>query len=84
MYRFVCAKKARFEVRVMCRVLGISPSAYYDWERKQESERNKRDADLLTRIRHIFAAFRGRYGRRACTPSSPKRGSTSAANASLG
>ncbi len=46
----------------MCRVLGISPSAYYGWERKRQSERTKRDADLLALIRRIFAKFRGRYG----------------------
>jgi hypothetical protein len=49
-------------VRVVCRVFGISPSTYYSWERKQQSERARRDGDLLASIRRIFAKFRGRYG----------------------
>jgi putative transposase len=56
------AEKAHFEVRRMCRVLGIAPSRYYDWERKQQSERAKQEAALLALIRRIFAKFRGRYG----------------------
>jgi transposase InsO family protein len=58
----VLAEKAHFEVRRMCRVLGIAPSRYYDWERKQQSERARREAELLASIRRIFAKFRGRYG----------------------
>jgi transposase InsO family protein len=46
----------------MCRVFGFAPSAYYGWERKQQSDRAKQDADLLTAIRRIFAQSRGRYG----------------------
>jgi transposase InsO family protein len=46
----------------MCRVLGIASSRYYEWERKQQSERAVKDDDLLASIRHIFAKFRGRYG----------------------
>jgi putative transposase len=56
------AEKAHFEVRRMCRVLGIAPSRYYDWESKQQSERAKQEAALLALIRRIFAKFRGRYG----------------------
>jgi len=46
----------------MCNVLGVSPSAYYEWEREQESQHEKRDAELLVLVRRIFVDFRGRYG----------------------
>ena len=46
----------------MCRVFGVAPSAYYAWEGEQESERARRDDELLGAIRRIFAQFRGRYG----------------------
>ena len=46
----------------MCRVFGLSPSAYYDWERVQESQRTRRDGELMASIRRIFAQSRGRYG----------------------
>ena len=62
MYRFIEAEKANFEVRVMCDVFGVSGSAYYEWERERESDRVRQDAELLDKIRRIFAQFRGRYG----------------------
>jgi putative transposase len=46
----------------MCSVLGVSASAYYEWESEQESRHERRDAELLALIRTIFARFRGRYG----------------------
>jgi transposase InsO family protein len=58
----VLAEKAHFEVRRMCRVLGMSPSRYYAWERKQQSERARQETELLVSIRGVFAKFRGRYG----------------------
>jgi hypothetical protein len=62
LYRFILAEKAHFEVRSMCRVFGVAPSAYYAWEGEQESERARRDGEVLVAIRRIFAQFRGRYG----------------------
>ncbi len=56
------AEKAHFDVRLMCNVLGVSSSAYYEWEREQESQHEKRDAELLVLVRRIFVDFRGRYG----------------------
>ena len=46
----------------MCEVLGVSPSAYYEWEREQESAHERRDQELRGRIRALFAEFRGCYG----------------------
>ena len=46
----------------MCNVLGVSASAYYEWEHEQESLHERRDAELLALIRTVFARFRGRYG----------------------
>jgi hypothetical protein len=62
LYRFILAEKARFNVRAMCQAFGVAPSMYYDWQRKQQSERVKQDAELLAAIRLIFAKSRGRYG----------------------
>jgi len=46
----------------MCKVLGASPSAYYEWEREQESARERQDGELVRLIRELFAQSRGRYG----------------------
>ncbi|HEX6273601.1 MAG TPA: IS3 family transposase [Polyangiaceae bacterium] len=56
------AEKANFEVRTMCSVLGVSVSAYYEWEGEQVSAHERRDGELLELIRALFAEFHGRYG----------------------
>jgi hypothetical protein len=61
MYRFMLAEKAHFEVRAMCRVLGIAPSSYYAWEGEQQCEHAVRDEQLLLAVHRIFAKFLGRY-----------------------
>jgi putative transposase len=49
-------------VRQMCHVLGVSASAYYEWQREQESPHARQDAELSSLVRSLFADFRGRYG----------------------
>ena len=44
------AHRAVFPVAAMCRVLGLSPSGYYDWLRRGPSARTRRDAELKGRI----------------------------------
>lgn len=46
----------------MCRVLGVSRSGYYDWQKRQPSERSIRDKYLTTEIREIHKASRENYG----------------------
>lgn len=46
----------------MCEVFGASPSAYYEWERQQQSDHARRDGELLAAIRRLFGEFHGRYG----------------------
>jgi transposase InsO family protein len=46
----------------MCDVLGVSPSAYYEWVAEQEAEHERRDAELRARIQALFVDFKGRYG----------------------
>ena len=44
------AHRAVFPLAGMCRVLGLSPSGYYDWLRRPPSARARRDAELKGRI----------------------------------
>ena len=46
----------------MCSLFEVSPSAYYEWEREQQSKHERRDGELLTLVRRSFAEFHGRYG----------------------
>ena len=57
------AHQAEFPVRVMCRVLGLSPSGYYAWLQRPPSARAKRDAELVTKIRRAYEENRRVYGR---------------------
>jgi putative transposase len=48
---------------MMCRVLGVSPSGYYDWLDRPLSARAMADAALLERIKAHHEASRGTYGK---------------------
>lgn len=59
----ISAEKASgFPVSVACCLLGVSRSAYYDWERAAPSDRELTDTWLLEQITAIHAANRGVYG----------------------
>jgi len=56
------AEKASFPVAFMCRQLGLSPSGYYAWERREVSRRRQEDEALIPKIRASHRASRGTYG----------------------
>jgi putative transposase len=59
----ISAEKATgFPVSVACRLLGVSRSAFYAWERGAPSDRELTDAWLLERIKAIHKENRGVYG----------------------
>lgn len=49
-------------MRILCRVLGVSASAYYEWQGEQESSHARRDGELRGAVRELFTKFKGRYG----------------------
>ena len=56
------AHQAEHSVALMCRVLGVSPSGYYAWRRRDPSARETRDRELRPKIRRIHAQSDGTYG----------------------
>jgi putative transposase len=58
----VSANQAKYPVRRLCRLLGVSPSGYYAWSRRSSSQHARADAELLARIRAIYERSRGTYG----------------------
>jgi putative transposase len=44
------ANRAGFPLAAMCRVLGLSPSGYYDWLHRPPSARERRDGELKGRV----------------------------------
>jgi putative transposase len=58
----ISAEKASTPISVCCRLLGVSRSGYYDWERRAPSDRALTDAWLIEKIRDIWAENRKVYG----------------------
>jgi hypothetical protein len=61
-YRTISAEDAiGVPVCVACRLLGVSRSAFYEWERGEPSDRALTDAWLLEQIKQIPRARRRGY-----------------------
>lgn len=56
------ANQADYPVRVLCRVLGVSPSGYYEWRDREPSARAREDAVLTTAIVASHHRSRSTYG----------------------
>lgn len=61
-YQFVQDHQDEFPVQRMCKVLGVSPSGYYAWQRRPVSPRSQANQNLLTEIRVIHNRSRKTYG----------------------
>jgi putative transposase len=61
-YEFIKAHRDRYSVQMMCRVLEVAQSGYYDWLLQPISNRAQEDARLLRLIRASFVASQGIYG----------------------
>jgi putative transposase len=61
-YQFMKEHEHEHRVTVMCRVLQVSKSGYYDWRRRPESPRSRENCRLLVRIQAIHVRSREAYG----------------------
>jgi putative transposase len=61
-FRFIEQHARTFPVRLMCRVLGVSPSGYYAWRSRPESSRALANRRLLHEVHRLHARHQGRYG----------------------
>lgn len=59
---FIRAEKATYPVRVLCRVLEVSRSGYYAFEKHEPSARERFDLVLVEKIRVAHKLGRGAYG----------------------
>src|ERR1700744_5723557 len=50
-------------VAVLCEMLAVSPSGYYDWRDRGPSRRQEEDAQLVGELKQAFAQSRQTYGR---------------------
>lgn len=61
-YGFIQEHKQEFCIIVMCCVLGVSSSGFYDWLKHTPSKREEANNDLDNNIKSIFAEHNMRYG----------------------
>lgn len=57
-YAFMAAHREEFAITVMCRVLAVSSSGYYDWLGREPSQRQQDDALLTAHIRQLHTRSR--------------------------
>jgi len=55
-------ERANFPVAMMCRLLGVSPSGFYAWRKRDVSDHDKADVLLTAKVKAIFVGSRQRYG----------------------
>jgi putative transposase len=63
-FRFIDDHQAAFDIRTMCRVLGVSASGYYAWRDRRPSQRQLRHEALAELIDEVHADSRRTYGYR--------------------
>ena len=56
------AHEVDFGVRLMCRVLGVSPSGYYGWRKRAPSRQAQARIALDGQVREEFKRRKGRAG----------------------
>lgn len=61
-YAFIQRNEGTFKRRRMFRVMGVSPSGYYDWRNRPECKRSREDKELLTQIKRVHDENRECYG----------------------
>jgi len=61
-YQFIAAHRQEFEIRVMCRVLGVSRSGYYAWRQRPVSAREMANQQLTEQIKQIHQQSDQTYG----------------------
>ncbi len=63
-FRFIKTHSDIWPVRLMCKVLLVSNAGFYQWLKRPESDRSRRQKVLLEQIREIHEQSQKQYGRR--------------------
>lgn len=61
-FAFIQAQKARFPVRRLCAVLGVTRSGFYAWSTRPEAARTRANRQLALEVAALYRARRQRYG----------------------
>lgn len=61
-YQFIQKHQGPFRLILLLRVLGVSASAFYQWQKRPESARAQQKKPLKAQVCELFHASKGRYG----------------------
>jgi putative transposase len=61
-FRLIDEERARYDVSLLARVLGVTRAGYYAWKQRRPSARAVVDVELGDLIRRIHAETEGIYG----------------------
>jgi putative transposase len=62
LFKFIDAEKTYYPISLLCRVLRVSRSGYYDWKDRSPSKRIRENAALTHQITQTHERSRGTYG----------------------
>ena len=62
LFKLIDAEKASYMISLLCRVLGVSRSGYYEWKDRLPSKRDRENAALTEKIREIHNTSHQIYG----------------------
>ena len=61
-FHFIAAHRHEFRLRILCHVLGVSASGFYQWARRPAPRHAERNDALLVHIQTAYTASRRTYG----------------------
>ena len=61
-YQFIQEHRGQFRMTVLLRVLGVSASAFYQWQKRPVSQQAQHKELLVAQICELFEQSKGRYG----------------------
>ena len=67
-YAWISANRERYSIPMMCDLLGVSRSGFYQAVSRGPGEREREEQRIVEQIRRVQRKHRGRYGRRRMTP----------------
>lgn len=63
-YAWIKEHKDKYDIALMCKILGVGRTSYYDWLKSQPSPRDLENQKLAMQIKEIFMESRCTYGTR--------------------
>ena len=73
-YQFIDAHKKTWPLRLMCKVMDVSSSGYYEWRRRPESAQELSNRKLDEEIGKVYGEHKQRYGVPRVTEELKERG----------